>query len=73
MRRLTFLRGGQFKEKNLDCFTKSAHWADSVYSCNLCPLLLSPSNVIYFEASHWSSYYMISSRPLIGQPYLPIT
>ena len=30
--------------------------------------LLSPPNEIYFEASHWPSDHMSSSRPLIGQP-----
>ena len=29
-------------------------------------IYMSPSHVIYFEASHWPSDHMISSRPLIG-------
>ena len=29
---------------------------------------MSPPHVIYFEASHWPSDHMISSRPFIGQP-----
>ena len=30
-----------------------------------------PPDVIYFEASHWPSYHMIWSRPLIGQRQTP--
>ena len=30
--------------------------------------ILSPSDAIFFEASHWPSDHMISLRPLIGQP-----
>ena len=34
--------------------------------------LLSPFIVIFYQASHWPSYHIISSRPLIGQPsFLP--
>ena len=32
---------------------------------------MSPSHAIFFEASHWSSYNMNRSRPLIGQPSFP--
>ena len=32
-----------------------------------CIYILSPFHVIFFEASHWPSGHMISSRPLIGQ------
>ena len=34
-------------------------------------IYLSPSYVIYFEASHWPSDHMISLRPLISQPFFP--
>ena len=33
--------------------------------------VLSPSNVIFFEASHCSSNHMTRSRRLIGQPSFP--
>ena len=32
----------------------------------LCVCLSAPSGAVFFEASHWLSGHMISSRPLIG-------
>ena len=43
--------------------------AMSVCCCRL--LVVSPSNAIFFEASHWPCDHMISLRPLIGQPSPP--
>ena len=34
-------------------------------------LTLSPSHAMFFDASHWPSDHMITSRPLIGQPSFP--
>ena len=41
--------------------------AMSVHMSYVCRIL-SPSHGIFFEASHWPSYHMISLRPLNGQP-----
>ena len=48
-------------------FTNSALWAELVRE-STCPsvCLMSPSHVIFFEASHLPSGHMIRSRPLIG-------
>ena len=58
-------------------FTESAHWANSVIELGCLSgvsMYLVPSPCDFSEASHWPSYHMISSRPLIGQPlhsYIP--
>ena len=50
-------------------FTELAQWAPMSVRVGVCVgTCLSPSHVIFFEASHWPSDHMISSRPLIGQP-----
>ena len=48
-------------------FTNSALWAELVIE-STCPsvYLMSPSNAIFFEASHWPSGHMIRCRPLVG-------
>ena len=58
-------------------FTALAHWAYSVIE-SLCPSVSCiyvvcgvPFPCIFFKASHWRSDHMISSRPLINQPFFP--
>ena len=59
-------------------FSKNRPFADSfiesrcqfIYKSIYISMYLSPSHVIFFEASHWPSGHMIRSRPLIGRPPL---
>ena len=56
---------------NILLFNASALWADAFIESQCqsiyLSVCLSPFHVTFFEASHWPSGHMISSKPLIGQ------
>ena len=59
------------KARTLMYFQRIGPLADSFIEWQCLCVDMSPPHVIYFEASHWPSDHMISSRPLIGQPSSP--
>ena len=56
-------------------FKFSSNWPTEPIRPSSCDVrvFVCPLSMQFFYASHWPSDHMISSRPLIGQPFFPTT
>ena len=52
-------------------FTESAPLGGFSYRVAMSMCASAPLGAVFYEAFHWPSGHMISSRPLIGPPSLP--